>query len=52
MLLLLLNEVKEAFSFSLQAVHFEHGLREKESIDDSRFAEQFCKEQGKRDLKR
>ena len=41
-LLLLLSEAREAFSFSLQVIHFEHGLRGRASVEDSLFCQEFC----------
>ena len=41
-LLLALQEWSRSFSFSLQAVHFEHGLRGGESLEDARFCREFC----------
>ena len=42
-LLLLLSEAREAFHFSLNAVHFEHGLRGRAGVEDSLFCQDFCK---------
>ena len=41
-LLMLLSEAKEAFNFSLQVIHFEHGLRGRASIGDALFCQNFC----------
>ncbi|MBQ9336291.1 MAG: tRNA lysidine(34) synthetase TilS [Lentisphaeria bacterium] len=41
-LLLALQEWSRSFSFSLRAVHFEHGLRGVDSLDDARFCREFC----------
>jgi tRNA(Ile)-lysidine synthase len=41
-LMLLLAEEAEKRGFKLTAVHFEHGLRGKESVSDARWCRQFC----------
>lgn len=43
-LLLLMDELKEALSFSLLVLHVEHGIRGEESKGDAAFVRQFCKE--------
>ncbi len=45
-LLLLLIELREKIEFSLSAVHVEHGIRGKESLQDAAFVEEFCKKCG------
>ena len=42
-LLHILNSLKGEFSFSLEAVHINHGIRGSEAERDSLFAEEFCK---------
>ena len=41
-LLLMLSEMKERLGFDLYAVNVEHGIRGRESIEDSRFVEDLC----------
>lgn len=41
-LLMLLNEYAEFFNINLCAVHFEHGIRGKDSIKDCEWCEEFC----------
>lgn len=41
-LLMLLNEYAEDFNINLSAVHFEHGIRGKDSIKDCEWCEEFC----------
>ncbi len=41
-LLLLLKELSERLHFKLKAVHFQHGLRGQESVEDARFCAKFC----------
>ena len=45
-LLLVLNELKENLAFELEAVHVEHGIRGKESLDDEAFVRRLCDELG------
>lgn len=45
-LLLMLSELKERLGFTLCAVNVEHGIRGEESIDDSAFVEDLCKDMG------
>ena len=42
-LLLLLQEWSRSFSFSLEAVHFEHGFRGAASLDDAAFCRDICR---------
>ena len=42
-LLVLLEEISAKYKFKLTAVHFEHGLRGKESINDALWCSDFCK---------
>ena len=44
-LLLLLKELQKEITFSLAAVHVEHGIRGAESEADAAFVEKLCKEQ-------
>ena len=41
-LLLLLSEAAEAFHFTLNAIHFEHGLRGRAGEEDAAFCRDFC----------
>lgn len=41
-LLLILKELQKNYSFKLMAVHFEHGIRGKESIEDAKWCKNFC----------
>ena len=41
-LLLVLNELKETLKIGLEAVHVEHGIRGKESLEDEAFVRQLC----------
>lgn len=41
-LLLLLYEAQEAFHFTLNAIHFEHGLRGRAGEEDARFCQKIC----------
>ncbi|MCR4699933.1 MAG: tRNA lysidine(34) synthetase TilS [Bacteroidaceae bacterium] len=41
-LLLMLSELKEKCGFMLSAINVEHGIRGKESLDDSDFVEDLC----------
>ncbi|MEI6056878.1 MAG: tRNA lysidine(34) synthetase TilS [Lentisphaerota bacterium] len=41
-LLLILKELQKTYSFRLTAVHFEHGIRGKESIEDAIWCRNFC----------
>ena len=41
-LLLLLAEVQEAFHFTLNAIHFEHGIRGRAGEKDAQFCRNFC----------
>ncbi|HBM16091.1 MAG TPA: tRNA lysidine(34) synthetase TilS [Lentisphaeria bacterium] len=41
-LLLILRELQKSYSFKLIAVHFEHGIRGKESLSDAEWCRQFC----------
>lgn len=43
-LLLFLSEQREFFSYTLRAVHFEHGFRGEESLADEHFCRTFCAE--------
>ena len=43
-LLVFLQEQRDFFSYSLRAVHFEHGFRGEESLADERFCRDFCAE--------
>lgn len=45
-LLLLLLEYQKRCTFSLQAVHVEHGIRGEESREDARFVEALCRRLG------
>lgn len=40
--LLILKELQKTYSFRLIAVHFEHGIRGKESLDDAMWCRSFC----------
>ena len=42
-LLLHLLELKEKLSFTLAAVHVQHGIRGEESLQDAAFVEEFCR---------
>ena len=42
-LLLLLAKLRENMSFSLEAVHVEHGIRGAESLADAEFTEELCR---------
>ncbi|MHB9041905.1 MAG: ATP-binding protein, partial [Melioribacteraceae bacterium] len=37
-----LNKFKKKYGIELLALHFNHGLRGKESDDDANFAKEFC----------
>ena len=39
-----LNTFRLKYKISLSAVHFNHGLRGKESDEDERFAKEFCRQ--------
>jgi len=41
-LLCMLNDASEKLGFKLSAVNFEHGIREKESVADSKWCKAFC----------
>ncbi len=41
-LLLFLTELREKSSFTLEAIHFEHGFRGNESLHDAQFCRDFC----------
>ncbi len=41
-LLLILRELQKAYPFKLTAVHFEHGIRGQESIEDAKWCRDFC----------
>ncbi len=41
-LLIILNELSEKYKFKLHAIHFEHGLRGKESLADAAWCKNFC----------
>lgn len=43
-LLLVLNELRKEFNFSLEAIHVEHGIRGEESRQDALFSEMLCKQ--------
>lgn len=43
-LLQLLKDAEEVFLFHLHAVHFEHGLRGRASVEDSEFCQKICAE--------
>ena len=43
-LLIFLQEQRKFFSYTLKAVHFEHGFRGEESLADERFCRNFCAE--------
>ena len=43
-LLLMLSELKDKCGFNLCAVNVEHGIRGKESLDDSEFVKSLCRE--------
>ena len=45
-LLLMLSELAGKWGFKLFAVNVEHGIRGKESLEDSDFVEKLCKEKG------
>ena len=45
-LLLLLEQLQKEVSFTLEAVHVEHGIRGEESRKDALFVERLCKEHG------
>lgn len=45
-LLLILRDLQAELSFSLSAVHVEHGLRGKESLEDAAFVEGLCQQAG------
>ena len=42
-LLIFLQEQQKLFSYTLKAVHFEHGFRGEESLADERFCRNFCR---------
>ncbi len=42
-LLLVLRELREQMEFELEALHIEHGIRGKESLEDAAFVEKLCK---------
>lgn len=39
-----LISIRDEFNLTLKAAHVEHGIRGKESLDDCKFVEDFCKE--------
>lgn len=39
-----LLSVKDAYNLSITVAHIEHGIREKESVDDALFVKQFCED--------
>ncbi len=43
-LLLLLNRARQDIGFTLQAAHFEHGIRGQDSLQDAEFVRQLCKQ--------
>ena len=45
-LLACLRSLVPFFSCSIACVHFEHGIRGQESLDDADFVSRFCEEQG------
>lgn len=45
-LLLVLDELREEFGFTLSAVHVEHGIRGEESRQDAVFARELCRGKG------
>ena len=45
-LLLVLIELQKRCGFELKAVHVEHGIRGRESMEDAAFAKEFCESQG------
>lgn len=45
-LLVCLCKLSQLHNFSVSAVHFEHGIRGQESIDDAMFVSEFCKSRG------
>ena len=45
-LLVLLAHFREAYNFKLTAIHFEHGIRGEESLQDMEFCRDFCLERG------
>lgn len=45
-LLFVLESLREAFGFTLEAVHVEHGIRGEESLRDAAFTEGLCRERG------
>lgn len=38
------KSIKDQYSLTLKAAHIEHGIRGRESIDDCRFVEKYCRE--------
>jgi tRNA(Ile)-lysidine synthase len=43
---MLLDHFREKHKFNLTAIHFEHGIRGKDSVDDMEFCKEFCAHNG------